>query len=379
MRLGDGCDGRVSDKPEDRRTEPLSVALCVDGEVFERFGGVLRHLLVGLIDQAVQVRLVSSDPRVEGLAFGPVQPVRHRRIGWPVTGRRITQIVDNLGSQPPVVVHALSAPSYRLGVELAEAFDADLVLQVTSLKDCRAVARLDSRHVARLVVFTPQLMAILNEKAGISEDRMHLVRPGVPVSPRVACYSDPERLPTILCLSALERRSGVDRLLQAVHMLHERGLEFLLFLLGRGGQEGRIRRIIQDRRMFAYVTLVHPAGDPTQVMSSADILVRPSADTAFVADVLDAMGAGMAVVTLAGTVFDYLRDGETAVLCDKPSAESLAGALERLIATRAEAQRLAASAAEYVRLNHSVSSMAEGTADAYRKLALQRATFPIKE
>jgi len=114
-------------------------------------------------------------------------------------------------------------------------------------------------------------------------------------------------------------------------------------------------------------------------MNSADIFVRPSMDTAIVADVLHAMGAGMAVVSVVSEICDHLRHGETAILCEKPTAELLAGALERLIVDRAEAQRLAASAMDYVRTHHPVSGMAAQTADAYRKLALARATFPIKE
>ena len=369
----------VADKPEDQGMQPLNVALCVDGHALDRFGRVLRHLLVGLIDQTAKLRLVSSDPRTESLAFGPVQALVLPPIRWPMTGRRIAQFVEALSPHPPTIVHALSGTSYRVGAALAEAFDADLVLQVTSLKDCATVAHLDTKHVGRFLALSPPLAAAIHERAEISEERIDLVRPGVLVSPRAACYAEAERLPTILCLSALERRSGVDRLLEAVHLLRKRGHAFLLFLLGRGRHEVSLRRIIQDRRLSAYVTLANPAGDPTQVMNSADIFVRPSADTSFVADVLQAMGAGMAVVTLASTVCDYLRDGETVLLCDRPSAESLADALERLITDRAEAQRLATTAMEYVRSNHPVSAMAEQTADAYRKLALARATFPIKE
>ena len=88
---------------------------------------------------------------------------------------------------------------------------------------------------------------------------------------------------------------------------------------------------------------------------------------------------GLAVVTLPSSISDHLRHGETAVIYERPDAESLANALEQLLVDRAGARRIASAASEYVRTNHAVSAMAERTVDAYRKLALARTTFPIKE
>ncbi len=90
------------------------------------------------------------------------------------------------------------------------------------------------------------------------------------------------------------------------------------------------------------------------------------------------MGAGMAVVTCPSPVFDFFRHGETAVVCEKAKAQSLAAAIEQLLTDRAFAQRIATAGMKYVREHHAMSSMAEGTADAYRKLALARATFSLK-
>ena len=140
-----------------------------------------------------------------------------------------------------------------------------------------------------------------------------------------------------------------------------------------------MRRMVRERKLSSCVTLACPAGDLAGAIRSADIFARPSADTAITADSLRAMGAGMAVVTLPSSVCDHLLGGETAVLCEKPSAEALANAIEQLITDRAGAQRIAATGMEYVRTHHPVSGMAERTANAYRTLALARATFPIAE
>ena len=369
----------VSDTKESQSTLVIRAGLCIDGEAFGRFGRVLRRLLVGLVDQAVSVRLLSCDPHVETLTLGPVQTLVHKRIVWPVAGRRIEQLLDPLSQKPPTVMHAVSSATYRVAGALAKAFDTDLVFQVTSLKDCNAIGNFAGPRVGRFIAFSQPLATVLEEQLKIPAERIDLVRPGVLASQRIACFADPQRVPSILCLSPLERGSGVDELIKAVDLLRKRDHTFMLFLLGTGLQEPALRRMIRGRKLFPCVTLAHPAGGVAQAFHSADIFVRPSVDSAFNDDGLLAMAAGMAVVTSPNSICDHFRNGETAVVCEKPKAELLAGAIGQLLSDKAGARRLATTAVEYVRAHHPVSRMAERTAEGYRTLALARATFALKE
>ena len=114
-------------------------------------------------------------------------------------------------------------------------------------------------------------------------------------------------------------------------------------------------------------------------MKSGDIIVRPSDNGAFLINPLQAMGVGMAVVSHPCGVSDYLRDGDTAMLCADPSPDSMADTVDRLLGDRTFARRLATTGRDFVRTYHPVSGMSDKTAGVYRKLALHHATFPIKE
>jgi glycosyltransferase involved in cell wall biosynthesis len=171
----------------------------------------------------------------------------------------------------------------------------------------------------------------------------------------------------------------VDQLIEAVDLLRARSLDMLVFLLGRGRYEAPLRRLVQERGLSAKVIFAPPQGDLTSALESADLFVRPTVDAAFQVDTLQAMGAGAAVVTCQSSVCDFLRHGETAALCTQPTAESLADIIGQLATDRAVARQMATAGVEHVRTHHAVSVMAERTAAAYRKLALARATFPIKE
>jgi len=164
-----------------------------------------------------------------------------------------------------------------------------------------------------------------------------------------------------------------------VGLLGQRGHTLQVFLLGEGRMESPLRRLVRTRNLSSSVTFAPPLSDLTPAMHSADIFVRPSADSGFTADGLLAMGAGLVVVTDPSPLCDHVRMGETAIVCPHPTAESLAATIEGVLSHRQEAIRLASAAMAYVREHHAVSTMAERTAAAYRRLALTRTTFAIRE
>ena len=357
---------------------PVRVALCVDPDALDRLGRVLRHLCVGMVDQAVQLRLVSSDPSVASLTLGPVQTVIHRPVVWPVAQRRFAELSAALAAQPPTVVHAFSRASYKLAEMLALRFDADLVVQVTSLADGEHLRRFDTNRIRAFIAPSEPLSVFLTDQLQIEADRIELIRPGIRAAPAISSFADEHEAVTLLCTSPFRPDSGVDRLIEAAAMVHRAGHEFLLFLLGQGNQESALRRLVRARKLHSQVTFARPMGDPASAMQGADVFVRPSADTALVDDTLQAMANGVAVVAAYSPVCDHLRPEETAVVCESATPAALAGAIERFLVDRMFAQSIAGGALEYVRTQHSVSRMAEAAAAVYRKLTLARATFSLR-
>lgn len=357
----------------------VNAVLCVGRDAFDRFHGVFRHLLVGLIDQAVGVRILSDYARVQTLSLGPVQMVCHEPIVWPFRNRRIEQVLDAVSVQPPTTVHATSRTTYPLARAIADAYEADLFLQVNSLADCEALRRRGVERVGGFFAVSQPLATALTDQLHVPVADIVLIRPGVLAAQEPACFADPDRMPSILCLSGFERDSGVERLIEATDLLRKRDRTFMVFLLGRGPTESAIRRMIRERKLAGWVTIARPGGDLSDAMHAADLFVRPSADTILSVASVEAMGAGLACVSVPAGVGDHFRDGETALVSPDLSAKSLADAIERLLMDRDLAQRLAVGGMEYVRAHHAVSTMAQLTADAYRRLALSRATFSIQE
>jgi glycosyltransferase involved in cell wall biosynthesis len=366
----------MAEQPE-HPASAVSVALCIAPEAVDRFGNVLRHLVVGLVDQAISLRLLSSDRRVESLRLGPVQTLVHQPISWPMRRRRLTQLLDVLGHHPPDIVHAMSHESYAAAGELAEELEADLVLEVSSQADCAMIRELDRTNIEAYVCVTEGFRQTLVEQMKVSEARVSVIYPGIAASQQATCFAHAERAATILCTTDFERHGGVDLLIDALALLRRRGHTPLAFFLGRGRYEGALRKMVRERGLSPSVTFANPSCDVSSVMRSADIFVRPSVETGFVADVLQAMAAGALVITLASDVLDYLRDGETTMIARNQTADALADSLARAVTEKDEARRIAAGAMEHVRTHHGISVMAEKTASVYRQLVLQGSTFAI--
>lgn len=348
---------------------PVDVLLCIDPEGLARLRPTLRSLCVGLVDHPVRLRLVSSTQEVTALTLGPVQAMVHPRIAWPVGRWRMRRIADELSEDPPDLVHAASAGSFRLAAYLARHFDAELMLDVSSLEDVRSVARVPGSARAFLIAFSRPLEEALQTRWGMASERVALVRPGVTASRETACFEDTEQTPTLLCVAAMRRESRLDVLLRALAMLQARGATFAAFLMGDGPSEPALRQFVRRERLDDAVTFVQLSGGAGEVMQSADLFVVPGAPSHVSIRTLQAMAAGALVVAMPDEVNDCLRADETAIVCPSPTPQALADALQRAIDDRAASRRLAQAGQAYVGTHHTVTGMAEQMAAAYVNLA----------
>ncbi len=367
----------VADPADSSPHPPCSVAMMIDPEAFERFGRTLRHLAIGLVDQAVPLRLVSSDPRVESLLLGPVQALIHERLVFPSARRRLERLIDSLSAQPPSLVHAMSSASYRAALTAADELDADVVLQVTSLADCEEAAALDRRRVRAILAFTEPLRQAAVAALGTNDPPVEWIRAGVPTAQHATCFAEAGRVATLLCTAALQHGYGVAELIQGLHGLQKRGAAPLTFLVGQGPLEGELRKMVRRLALSGVVTFAQPLGDSTAALRAADFFIQPAAESEFTADSLHALGAGMLVIAAPGGVDDHLHPGQTALRSHSATPESLAAAIEEALLDPARSRGIAISGMEYARRFHSMSAMADATAAVYRRIALSSATFPL--
>ena len=356
----------------------VDLALCVDPLSLRRFRDVLRYMCVGMMDAAAAVRLVTSSTEAESLLLGSIQPVYHEELTWPLRQRRLNRLLDALAARPPNIVHGISGRSFGLADVIAHRFDAHLVLHLWGMDELFALAVSKRHPIDHVVAASRPIFDAILEGGAVDRSQMTLVRPGITAGDGPTCFTQPHRIPTVLCTSQLIMVNGVDRLLHALHLVRQRGHDFMAFLTGSGPQEHSLRKTAQAIGLASAVTFAEPLGEAKQIMVGADIFVRPAIEGTISVRSLQAMGSGMALVTIEGGASDGYLSDVTALVCPENDASTLAAAIERLLNDRPFAGELATRAVRHIKGHHSVSVMCDALLQIYYHLALRDRTPSLR-
>jgi glycosyltransferase involved in cell wall biosynthesis len=115
-------------------------------------------------------------------------------------------------------------------------------------------------------------------------------------------------------------------------------------IVGEGPDRPRLEQEIRALGVTERVRLVGERYDVPQLLAEADVFALSSASEGMPVSVLEAMAAGLPVVSSrVGGVPELVVDGETGILVRPGDASALAAALSSLIADPAERRRLGAA------------------------------------
>ncbi len=142
-------------------------------------------------------------------------------------------------------------------------------------------------------------------------------------------------------VARLEPPKGVDILLEAVGILHQRGMDVRCVIVGEGSCRQELE--VQARALGIY-DVVRFAGarrDIPLILSLLDIFVLPSRFEGLSLALLEAMAAARPVVATAvsGSV-EVIRDGENGVLVPREDPAMMAEAIRQLAVTPERAQQM---------------------------------------
>lgn len=140
--------------------------------------------------------------------------------------------------------------------------------------------------------------------------------------------------PFLLYVGRLQARKNLLRLLEAVSTLYGNGFRHKLIIVGkRDWLAEQLLRKVRDLRLNGQVIFTGYVdwGDLPVFYNAAELFVFPSICEGFGAPVLEAMACGVPVVTSYGSSLEEVAGG-AAVLADPYSAESIATAMQKVLA-----------------------------------------------
>ena len=354
--------------------EPLRVALVADELCLAQLTAVVRHLCVGLFDEAVRVTLICPEGALPvGFTVGPTNILTYPSRRWSLGWRRAEAIMEQF-AEPPMLVHALSASAYRLAHRLAGIPNVPLVVSVIDEAQANDT-RLGAASHEHLTAPSAPLLQRVRHNLGIAPDRCVLIRPGLHVARTDGGFAKPERIPAIMAAGRLKRHSGLRHLIRALRQVIKNGRQAMLFIIGAGPGESELRMLAKQLDIGPYITFAGDLSVPLAAVRGGDIFVQPTRATAMSDLPLAVMGAGLAVVATTDSVLDFLIHDQTALLYPENDENALAEHLQRLIDDPADARRLADGAHDHIKRHHAVSGMVRATCRLYDKLTLPNRTI----
>jgi hypothetical protein len=360
---------QTESKPEKNTVKTvIRPALIVSDKTISDYQSYLNHLLVGLVDKSITVALVcDSQWQIEPLVLPSIELIQHNLLSLPWLGAvSYRKLIEQLIDFKPTVLHCICEKELRLVKKLAQQMDLPFILSVNSLNRFRIPGRLMNNLFA--VIVSSQTIAenIINTKPALAE-RLKLINMAAFVDGPTNCFTQLNQQVCMVSAGPLKDESVFECLLSAIRYLAIEGYEFMLFIMGQGPAERRLRKRISNLGISEVVTIVPQLQDWRSILSAADIFIRPWPEKTFSPLLLEAMSTGTAVAACTGGVDDLIIDGQTAVVFDQEDEISIMNTLRALLNRPEDAHNLAVRAQEYIKENHKVSDMVDSILQTYQQ------------
>ena len=323
---------------------------------------------VGLYSNEILHGLATGHPEARfDFCYRPHRYLRARGLALPGNARR-RLLLEPLLPRGADLFHGLNQRLPRLPYRRAIATFHDLFVMTGEYSTAEfrarfteqareAAARADA--IIAVSAFTKsQVVALLH----VEPARVHVVHHGVRHLPP----AEAAREPVILSVGAIQKRKNIARLVEAFEGVDDAWRLVLAGSNGYGAQEilARIEKSPARERILVtgYISPVQLA----KWYASASVFAFPSKDEGFGMPVLEAMAAGIPVVTSDRSALPEVA-GEAALLVDPESTGALCTALRNLTTNEEQRRELVRRGIERARMFTWEKAVRE-TWDVYRKV-----------
>jgi glycosyltransferase involved in cell wall biosynthesis len=255
---------------------------------------------------------------------------------------RVTHLHAHFANHPSIVAHDAAK---LIGIPFsftAHAYDmfrrADTKTIARTMADAKFAVTISEHNVA-----------FLKSISKSASTRIELVRNGVDMqrfSPNGGAPAGEFRMLTV---SRLVEKKGLPVLIEACHLLRQRGFTFECEIIGKGAQKALLDQLIKQWNLGDYVKLVGALAhqEVTQRYHNAHVVVLPCIvgqdgnQDGLPVSIVEALASGVPVVaTPISGVPEAVRDNENGLLVPPADANALADALQKLMSDPALLARL---------------------------------------
>lgn len=343
------------------------VVLIVSAHTIYRNSLYLKHLLTGLADESIATALVCpGDSDIKDIVVIGVEVIRHPAIDFPFMDRWNKKVLLNqLEKFGPTVLHCLCPSLCLLTRQLARQLDLKYVVTIDSVQKRYGRLKFSSKRLAKIIVPAKSVANSVAKFYPRFAGRIEQINSGTFAGEAVGCFSQADRLVSIIVAGAIDNAADFKKLFGAIKHLAIDGTEFMVILIGAGKEERQLRDMLAALELLPIVTFAPNLGDMRAVLSAGDIFIMPQPDDTFSPLLLEAMSVGCVTVGCGGGVDDLVTEPETTMIFDTDDQVSIYEGLRRLFDDRQFARQLAANAQNQLKQHHKVSKMISSTLRIY--------------
>jgi glycosyltransferase involved in cell wall biosynthesis len=236
------------------------------------------------------------------------------------------------------------------------------------------------RNYAAVVAVSVEVKQTLL-KAGVREDRIHLIKNGIDLrpfahaSPSLRNGLPKDNPPVVGFIGRLSSEKGADIFLQAAAIVIVELPSTKFVIVGEGPDLDKLESLIDRLKLRENVSMVGRRNDMPSVYASLDLMVSPSRTEGLPMAILEGMASGLPIVaTPVGDVPTVVLDGRTGVLVPPEDVPLLASAIVTLLRNPAERERLGSAAKKLIEDEFSANQMTVDYLRVYERAVFQGKT-----
>ncbi|MDZ7859882.1 MAG: glycosyltransferase [Candidatus Krumholzibacteriota bacterium] len=239
----------------------------------------------------------------------------------------------------------------------------------------------------KIIALSKRHAEYLVEEEGINKGRVTIINNGVDIhrfhpidsegerKEYKRKFSIPENNLAVTIVAAIRPEKNHDIFLDAAFSISKKRRDITFIIAGDGKGRMRLEKKVDEMSIKDRVIFLGNRNDIPEILSATDISVLCSDMEILPLTVLEAMSAGLPVIsTDVGSLSEIIRNGRDGVLIDSKDAVSLAGAIEKLADDKGTRLEMGKSARERILERFTKKTMLKQ----YKKL-FKELSFTTKE
>jgi len=315
----------------------------------------------------------------------PVTMLRHRSNGFLSTLRDLLRLIRE---RRVAILHTHEFFMNSLGLVASRLTGVPLVATAHGKSYYadrlrrRVAYRLVGRYASRMVAVSEDVKRFLEQRAGVSSDRIVVVPNGVPVHDppsyeRVSKLRKDldlnEHTRVIGTVGSLYPVKGHTYLIDAAVPVVRRFPDVVFLVVGRGGLRDELEAQAQRLGVASRFHFLGHREDVRDLLGVCEVFVLPSLSEGMPLSILEAMAAGIpAVATRVGGVPEVIEDGKAGILVPPADSHALAKGIATLLEDRTLATKMGNSAREVVARRFCLTRMVQAYQEIYASLLRKR-------